>query len=162
MEKQIPIINGTYHLYKHERHKGWVCVLIDDAKKPNGKYPKLKVKGSVDGFAISNCILASYGKEGYVLPVRMEIRRQIKKDAGDKVKVILYNDESVLEIPEAFDLCLKDEPAARKFFYSLSESEQRLYVLWVNSAKKMQTKADRIAVSIERLKNGMKLFEKEK
>ena len=86
----VAIINGSYFLYDRERHKGWVYVLINDAKKVKGKYPKLKVKGSIDGFPISNCILASYGKPGYVLPVRIRIRKQIKKDSGDKVKVVLY------------------------------------------------------------------------
>lgn len=156
----IPIINSVYFLYKHDRHKGWVYILIDDAKKVEGKYPKLKVKGFIDGYPIGNCILASYGKEGYVLPVRAEIRKQIKKDEGDKVKVVLYHDDTGLEVPEEFDVCLADEPKARQFFYSLSESEQRMYVLWIGSAKKMETKAERIAKSIERLKRGLKLYEK--
>jgi hypothetical protein len=162
MEKQIPVINGSYFLYKHERHKGWVYVLIDDAKKVKGKYPKLKVKGSIDGYPLSNIILASYGKEGYVLPVRSEIRTQIKKDDGDKVKVVLYKDSSQLEIPEELDMCLSDEPKAQKFFDSLSESEKRMYTLWISSAKKSETRADRIAKSIERLKKGLKLYEKKK
>jgi hypothetical protein len=155
-----PIINGSYELYKHERHKGWVYVLIDDAKKVNGKYLKLKVKGTIEGFAIGTTILASYGKEGYVLPVRAEIRKDIKKNAGDKVKIVLYKDDSKLEIPEEFDICLNDEPRARDFFYALSQSERRMYVLWIGSAKKVETKSERMAKSIERLKKGLKLYEK--
>ena len=160
MDKQVPLIIGSYTLYKHERHKGWVCVLIDDAKTVKGKYPKVKVKGTIDGFEIEKCILASYGKEGYVLPVRTEIRKQIKKEEGDKVEIILYKDETKLEIPEEFDVCLRDEPKAREYFYSLSESEQRLYLLWIGTAKKMDTKSDRIAKSIELLKKGLRLYEK--
>jgi hypothetical protein len=153
------IINGNYFLYDHDRHKGWVYALIHDAKKVKGKYPKLKVKGTIDGFAISKVNLASYGHEGYILPLRAEIRKQIKKNPGDKVKVILYADESSLDIPEEFELCLNDAPKARKFFYSLSESEQRMYVLWISSAKKLETRSGRIVKSIERLENGLKLYE---
>jgi hypothetical protein len=158
--KQVPVIDGSYLLYKHERHTGWVYVLIDDAKKVNGKYPKLKVKGSIDGFPITNTILAPYGKDGYVLPVRAEIRREIKKDSGDKVKVVLFKDDTKLDIPQEFDLCLRDEPKARQFFYSLSISEQRMYILWISSAKKLETRSDRIAKSIERLRKGLKLYDK--
>jgi hypothetical protein len=161
MEKLDPVIDGSYSLYKHERHTGWVYALIDDAKKVKGKYPKLRVKGSIDGFKISKTILASYGREGYILPVRSEIRKQIRKDEGDKVRVILYADDSGLfEIPEEFEICLRDEPAARQFYYSLSENEQRMYALWIGSAKKVETRSDRIAESIERLKRGLKLYEK--
>jgi hypothetical protein len=158
--KPTPIIDGFYILLKHERHKGWIYALIDDAKKIKGKYPKLKVKGTVDGFVISNCILASYGKPGYVLPVLAEIRKEIKKDAGDKMKIVLYKDKSKPGIPEEFDVCLHDEPKALNFFYLLSESEQRMYSLWISSAKKPETKSDGIAKSIERLKKGLKLYER--
>jgi hypothetical protein len=159
-DERMPVVNGYYTLHKHGRHKGWVYVLIDDAKKIKGKYPKLKVKGSIDGFLINQCILASYGKEGYVLPVRAEIRKHIRKIEGDKVKVVLFKDEDELEIPEELDSCLRDEPKAQNFFYSLSQSEQRMYILWISSAKKPETKSDRIAKSIERLKNRLKLYEK--
>jgi hypothetical protein len=158
--KLLPIISGSYLLLNHTRHKGWIYLLIDNAKKVDGRFPKLKVKGTIDGFPISNTILASYGKEGYVLPVRAEIRKEIGKDAGDEVKVILYPDESKLEIPEELALCLSEEPKAAKFFYSLSDNEKRMYVLWVTSAKKIETKADRIAKSLERLKRGLKLYDR--
>jgi uncharacterized protein YdeI (YjbR/CyaY-like superfamily) len=55
---------------------------------------------------------------------------------------------------------LKDEPKARNFFYSLSESEKRMYTYWISSAKKIETRSERIAKSIERLKKGLKLYEK--
>lgn len=157
--KEAPIIDNSYVLRKHERHTGWVYVLIDDAEKVKGKFPKIKVKGSIDGFAIENCILAPYGKPGYVLPVRSEIRKQIKKEAGDRVRVVLFADNREFEVPEEIDLCLQEEPAARKFFYSLSQSEQRMYVLWITSAKRVETKADRIAKSIQRLSRRLKLYE---
>jgi uncharacterized protein YdeI (YjbR/CyaY-like superfamily) len=95
------------------------------------------------------------------LPVRAEIRKQIKKEEGDKVKVTLYTDDSMIEIPEEFDVCLKDEPKARQFFYGLSENEKRMYVYWISTAKKVETKANRIAKSIERLKHGLKLYDKD-
>jgi hypothetical protein len=157
---EIPVIDGIYPLLKHERHRGWVYALIDDAQKAQGKFPKLKVKGTIDGFAIEKCILASYGRNGYVLPVRAEIRKQIGKHEGDMVKVTLYKDVSALDIPEELELCLKDEPKARKFFYSLSENKKRMYTYWIGSAKKIETKSDRIAKSVEKLKQGLKLYEK--
>ncbi len=156
--KSKPIINNTYILKKHERHKGWVYVLINDIKKVNGKYPKLKVKGTIDDFPVNKIILQSYGKKGLLLPVKAQIRKEKKE--GDKVKVLLYLDDSKFEIPEEFESCLKDEPKAEVFFKKLSESEQRLYVLWISSAKQIETKTNRIAKSIERLSKGLKLYEK--
>lgn len=93
------------------------------------------------------------------LPVRVEIRKKIKKEAGDMVHVILYPDNEPLEVPEEMILCLKDEPSAWKFFKSLSESEQKYYIEWIYSAKKEETKIDRMAETINRLMKGLKRYD---
>src|SRR5688572_32294459 len=73
------------------------------------------------------------------LPVKAGIRKKIGKEEGDYVHVILYPDTEPLEVPEEMLLCLKDEPAAFKFFNSISESEQKFYIQWIYSAKKEET-----------------------
>lgn len=57
-------------------------------------------------------------------------------------------------------LCLQDEPTALKFFKSLSESEQKFYIQWIYSAKKDETKVDRLAKTIDRLLKGLKMYDK--
>ena len=94
------------------------------------------------------------------LPVKAEIRKKIKKEEGDKVHVILYPDNEPLEVPEEMLLCLQDEPAALKFFNSLSESEQKFYIHWIYSAKKDEMKVDRVAKTIDRLLKGLKMYDK--
>lgn len=76
--------------------------------------------------------------------------------------VILYTDNEPLDIPEELLLCIQDEPKAWSFFNSISESEQKYYVQWIYSAKKEETKIDRMAKTINRLLKGLKLYEKEK
>ncbi len=94
------------------------------------------------------------------LPVKTEIRKKIKKNAGDQVHVILYPDNEPLEVPEEMLQCLQDEPSALKFFQSLSESEQKFYVQWIYSAKKEETKVDRLVKAVNRLMQGLKLYDK--
>ena len=95
------------------------------------------------------------------LPVRAEIRKKIGKKEGDWVHVILFPDNEPLEIPEEMLLCLEDEPKALKFFNRLSDSEQKFYIQWVYSAKKEETKIDRLAKTINRLTKGLKMYDKE-
>ena len=59
-------------------------------------------------------------------------------------------------------LCLEDEPQALQFFNGLSESEQKYYIQWVYSAKKEETKINRLAKTINRLLRGLKLYDVEK
>ena len=100
--------------------------------------------------------------EGLFLPVKAEIRKHSKKKEGDTVHVILYPDNEPLDIPDEMLMCLQDEPEALHFFNSISESEQKFYVQWVYSAKKEETKIDRLAKTINRLQKRLKLYDNEK
>ncbi len=94
------------------------------------------------------------------LPVKSDIRRKIRKEAGDLVHVILYTDQEPLEIPTEMLECLKYEPTALEFFHSLPESEQNAYIKWIYSAKREETKVDRIAKTVDRLLTGLRLHDK--
>lgn len=50
--------------------------------------------------------------------------------------------------------CLKDEPAAEKYFQSLTGSHQRYFSKWIDSAKTDATKAKRIAMAVNALAKG--------
>ena len=94
------------------------------------------------------------------LPVKAAIRKVIKKEAGEWVQVILYKETKPLSIPGELRMCLEDEPKALNIFNTLSESEQKYYIQWIYSAKKEATKVDRIAKTINRLANSLKLYDK--
>lgn len=85
------------------------------------------------------------------LPVKAEIRKRIKKQAGGYIKVVLFPDDSIFEIPNEILDCLKIEEAAFQKFQKLSSSKKRGYVKWVYSAKKDATKAERINRMINQL-----------
>ncbi len=156
-----PLVDKKYLLEKYEGKGGWTFVRIPEIPKDkNSRFNTVRVMGTIDGFEISKYHLMPMGDGNLFLPVRAEIRKKIKKEAGDHVHVILYIDNDALEIPGEFQLCLEDEPAASKFFYSLSESEKKYYLQWIYGAKKADTRFNRIAVSINKLAQGMKMYEK--
>ncbi len=147
-----PLVDQLFVLEKFPGKGGWTYTRIPqikaDKKVPFGW---IKVKGTIDGFAISKYHLMPMKNGGLFLPVKAEIRKKINKTEGDSVRVILYPDNEPLEVPDEMLLCLEDEPQALKFFNSLSESEQKYYIQWVYSAKKDETKVNRLAKTIDRL-----------
>jgi hypothetical protein len=157
-----PLVNKEYILERYPGKGGWTYAripeILQDKKAPFGW---VKVKGSIDGFEIRKYHLMPMGNGGLFLPVKAEIRKAIKKQEGDYVRVILYPDNEPLEVPEEMLLCLQDEPEALKFFNSLTESERKFYIQWVYSAKKEETKVDRLVKTINRLLNKKKLYETE-
>ena len=122
----------------------------------NSPFSWVKVKGSIDGFEINKYHLMPSGKGTLMLAVKSEIRKKIKKEAGDYVHVILYPDNEPIEIPEELLLCLQDDTEALQFFNSLNENEQYNYVKWIYSAKTDQTKVNRIAETLNRLSKHQK------
>jgi len=156
-----PLVNKNYLLEKFPSKSGWTYTEIPEIQ-PDKKSPFswVKVKGSIDGFEISNYHLMPSGKGTLMLSVKSEIRKKIKKEAGDYIHVILYPDNEPLEVPEELLLCLQNDPEALHFFNSLNESEQHNYVKWIYSSKTEQTKVDRIAKALIRLSKCQKYSER--
>jgi hypothetical protein len=156
-----PLTNGKYILERFHGKGGWTFARIPEIKQDKTKpFGWVKVKGTIDGYEIYKCHLMPMGKGKLFLPVKSEIRKKIRKGEGEYIHVILYPDNDPLEVPEEMLLCLKDEPAAFRFFKTLSESEQNFYIKWVYSAKREQTKIDRLTKTVNRLMQGLKLYDK--
>ncbi|MEO5562122.1 MAG: YdeI/OmpD-associated family protein [Chitinophagaceae bacterium] len=157
-----PLTDKKYLLEKFAGKGGWTYAripeIVKDKKSPFGW---VKVRGTIDGYEIKKYHLMPMGKGKLFLPVKADIRKKIKKQEGDWVHVILYRDNEPLEVPEEMLVCLQDEPKALKFFNSISESEQKFYIQWIYSAKRDETKIDRLAKAINRLSRKLKLYDKE-
>ncbi len=158
-----PLVNKKYLLEKYPGKGGWTYARIPEIEQDKkAHFGWVKVKGSIDGVEIKQYHLMPMGNNQLFLPVKAAIRKKIGKQEGDWVQIILYPDSDALEIPEEFMLCLKEEGRALKYFHSLTESEKKYYVEWIFSAKKEETKVNRMAMAINKLSQGLKLQEKDK
>lgn len=157
-----PLVDKLYLLEKHPGKGGWTYARIPEiSQDKKAHFGWVKVRGTIDGFEIRKYHLMPMGNGMLFLPVKAEIRKHTKKKEGDYVHVILYPDNEPLDIPEEMLMCLQDEPDALAFFNSISESERKFYIQWIYSAKKEETKIDRLAKTINRLLKKMKLYDKE-
>lgn len=158
-----PLVNKTYTIEKYPGKGGWCYVVIKEipaSKKRKGGL--VRVTGAIDDFVIEKYNLMPM-KNGFLfLPIRAEIRKQIKKKEGDNVRIVLYEDNTPLEIPEELQLCFKDEPGAYTFYKSLSDAEQKQYLDWIYSAKKEETKINRMADAVNKLVKKEKMYSSEK
>lgn len=156
-----PIINDEFLLQRMPGKGGWTFAVIPDIpadKKFSSLW--LKVKGSIENHEFENLSLAKIKNGGYFFPVRAAIRKTIQKQAGDYVRIKLYPDFSVFQIPEEIIDCLKLEPNAYPKFMELKESRQKEFVNWILSAKREETKAQRINTTITKVLKGEALYPK--
>jgi hypothetical protein len=151
--EDAPLVNAEYVLQKFPGKGGWTYAAIPEVMQDKTKpFGWVRVKGSIDGFVLSQYKLMPMGNGKLFLPVKASIRRKIGKEAGDKVHVILYADDSPIVIPEEIMDCFKYEKSELiESFKALSNGEQKSYIDWIYEAKLEETRAKRIAAMMQRL-----------
>ena len=114
-----------------------------------------KVKAMIEGVPYRG-ILTRMGTEYHMLIILKDIREQIGKTFGDEVTITIEPDTEprVVEIPAELQKAFKAEKEAQAFFEKLSYTHQREYVTWINEAKREETRRNRIAKTIDMLKQG--------
>lgn len=159
MEK--PLTNKQYLLEKYPGKGGWTYAVIEEIPPDKrAHFGWVKVKGTIDSYEIKNYNLMPMGNGKLFLPVKAEIRKKIRKKEGDWVTIVLYADNDPLEIPEDLLICLLEEPAIHQAFLNYGPGEQKMFVDWINSAKRMETKVTRIATTMEKVGKGIRFWEK--
>lgn len=127
---------------------GWSYIAIpaDIAQqmKPGNK-KSFRVKGMLDGLAVSGLALMPMGEGDFILALKAEIRKALRKNAGAMLHVKLEpHDDFKIEMPDDLKECMDFEPEAWHFFNSLPGSHRNYFIKWVNDAKTSETRAKRI------------------
>ena len=150
-----PLVNKKILLEKFQGKGGWTYARLPGVKPdPHAHFGWIKVRGFIDDVEIRQYHLMPMGNGELFLPVRAEIRKKIKKQAGDTVKVILYRDDDEIYIPEELQACLELDPDAKKSFHRLSIDLQRELIQYIYKLKNPDNRAERIA---ELMKKDFKL-----
>ena len=114
-----------------------------------------KVRAMIEGVPYRG-ILTRMGTDCHILGIRKEIREQIGKTFGDDVTITVEPDTEprVIEIPAALKKAFRADKEAKAFFEKLSYTHQKAYVTWIEEAKREETRQNRIAKTVEMLKEG--------
>ncbi len=153
MEK--PLVDKMYLLEKFPGKGGWTYAAIPEIlQNKNNPFGWVVVRGSIDDYPLDHYKLMPMGNGKLFLPVKSEIRKKIKKQAGDTVHVILYSEDRTYEAPQEIVACLKDESQELYHqFISLSASRQKQYIDWIYQTKDQDVQANRIVKMLEELGN---------
>ncbi|MDX2070974.1 MAG: YdeI/OmpD-associated family protein [Haliscomenobacter sp.] len=161
----LPLVDNQFLIEKRAAQSGfdmsnWTYVIIPGIPPEyKARGGTIRVRGFIDSYELKQYNLLPMKDQRMFLPLNTTVRKKIGKKEGDYVHVVLFQDVSPLVIPEDILACLLDAPLANQFFLSLSESNQKYYIDWIEGAKKMETKVERIQKAIERLENGLKFYD---
>jgi hypothetical protein len=70
------------------------------------------------------------------------------------VEIALDEAERVVEVPADLGAALTADPAVRTAFEALSYTHRKEFVRWVEEAKKDETRAQRVATTVEMIRDG--------
>ena len=112
---------------------------------------RVPVKVSINGADYRSTIFRMGGK--YLLAIPKRFRNAAGVKGGEMITVELERDEELRVIipPEDFARALEANSRAKRAWEKLSYTHQREYVMAIEDAKKAETRARRIAKTIEQI-----------
>ena len=160
---ETPLVDREYQLEKFPGKGGWTYAAIPEVgQNPSNPFGWVTVRGSIDSFELEHYKLMPMGNGQLFLPVKAAIRKEIKKQAGDFVKIVLYTDNSAYELPGEILECFKNEPpTVYDAFLTFTEGQQKAYIDWIYDAKTDETKAQRIVTMLDRVARKLKFGDSE-
>jgi len=123
-----------------------------------GTRGQVKIKALFDKQVEYRGSLANMGRNCHTLGLTQEIRSKLGKSFGDRIEVELERDLEVLEviIPEDVQALLNENPDEKAYFEKLSYTHRKEYINWITSAKKEETRTNRLVSFIEKLRQKKK------
>jgi len=122
------------------------------ARLGGGRRPAVSV--TVRGHTYASTVGVMGGRS--MLPLSAENRAAAGLAAGDEVEVELVADTAprTVAVPEDLAARLAADDAARATFDGLTAAQRKEWVRWVTEAKRPETRADRLAKTVEALAAG--------
>lgn len=128
-----------------------------DVEKEWGNRARVSVRGTMNGFAFRTSIFPD-GKGGHTMMVNKAMRQGAAARPGDFVRMELQQDNAprTVTVPADLKRALAKSARARAVFDAFAPSHRKAYIEWIESAKRDETRAARIAKAMEMIAEGKK------
>lgn len=155
-----PLVDKNLRIKRKPQKGGWHYVVISGIPLINKNLQGLvRVKGFIDTYQIRQFNLLPMKTGEMMLVLKAPLRKTINKREGDLIHVKLFADKSKVLIPEEILDSLLQSEDAYNFFLTLTESNKKYYIDWVNESKTLDTKVSRILKMIQQLENRRKFWD---
>ena len=122
---------------------------------PSAPFGWVVVSGQIDGRLLSKVKLMPMGNGKLFLPVNATLRKSLRKQAGDWVKLSLYYDDGVWPIPDDLAAVFADEYERYTTFQELPVEKRNKYLKSIAAAKTEGSRVKRILTMLEDLEHGV-------
>lgn len=136
----------------------WTMVVIpDDIAASLGTRSMVRVRGTVNGVPVRSSLMSD-GGGAFRMMVNAGVCAEAGVGQGDEVTVELEVDDAprTVRTPPDLNQALKADPRAMAFWGALSYSNKKLYVDWILDANGPETRAKRVAETVQGMRDGKK------
>jgi hypothetical protein len=136
--------------------KGWTFVTLP--KTASAKLPargRVAIAGTIDGFAFRSSAFPD-GEGSHIIQVNNDMKKGAGIAAGDTAAFVIEpsTDEVKVEVPADLKKALAKSAKAAAQFADITPKARAEWVTWVTSAKREETRAGRVAKTVQRLAKG--------
>jgi len=108
-----------------------------------------RIRGKIDQLEISGMAVMPMGEGDFILALKTEVRKKLKKEAGSKIELSLEEDADFkVDMPDDLEICLSEETHLMENFMRLPKSHRNYYINWINQAKTEPTRTKRITQTV--------------
>ncbi|MDQ5840210.1 MAG: YdeI/OmpD-associated family protein [Chloroflexota bacterium] len=128
----------------------------DEVMAALGPSRRAPIRVTLNGYTYRTTVGSVDGRP--MFGVSADVRKNATVAGGDQVDVDIELDTEPREVTVPADLqaVLSGDPEAGRFFERLSHSHKSAYVVWIESARKAETRERRILEAVRMLKEGRK------
>ena len=137
----------------------WARIFVPfDVQHVFGAKSRVAVKGTLNGFPFRSSLFPD-GDGRHYLYINRGLREGANAKPGELVRVELEIDTipRKVEIPEDLMIILAQNPVADARFDKMDPSHKKEYVDWIESAKKPETRSNRVEQAIPLILAGKRL-----
>ncbi len=124
----------------------------DEVLASFGRGRRVKVRATVNGYTYRTSAAPYAGL--ILMPFNAEHREATGLRGGEEIEVELVADDEprAVEVPDDLAAALAGEPEAQAFFDGLSYTNRRAFTLWIESARKAETRTARVEKAVIQLR----------
>ncbi|HEV2645143.1 MAG TPA: YdeI/OmpD-associated family protein [Acidobacteriaceae bacterium] len=140
-------------LEKGQRALGWTIARVPFGPEELGEMVRLRVQGSVNGFAFRTSLFPEAGGGGFYLLVNQAMQEGAGVRLGDVAEIRLEADLEAreAELPDELAVLIDEEPGLRGWYDELTEYTRREIGKWVCAVKDDAARMRRAEQMAERL-----------
>jgi hypothetical protein len=155
---QMIRFTGTLKKPEDATREGWTFVVLPDSA--SARLPSrgpVTVEGTLGGATFVETLLPD-GAGSHWLRVHRRLAKAAGAVAGDRIEIALAPAavEPEPKVPSNLRAALKASPGALATWDDITPVARRDWILWIESAKKAETRARRVDVACDKLASGQR------